>query len=187
MTYEPTVWATGDKITADKLNKLEDAVVSADEQLSSLEAAKEASDEQIGKLESAVEGIPSIMLIHSILSVDAEEESDAEPQDESGEADRALGFSSEVWHLDKTYAEIKEAIEEGKIVFAVQRDSLISSVKVEEFYHEDDDYYEYYVILSEGDYVTNDADGQPTCFVLLSDDNGNGDSTLPIDTPGESA
>ena len=44
MSYEKQIWSTGDKITAEKLNHLEDGVSSISEEIAAIPSGKDGSD-----------------------------------------------------------------------------------------------------------------------------------------------
>lgn len=157
MSYEPTLWVKGDKITAEKLNKAENAIA----ELSAEQEEKEAQQ---------------FMIVRALLK---EEEEDLEPN--SDEQVRGLdlpNLQTETYELDKTWAELKEAQDNGTFIIGVQKNGLLSSVHVELFEHEDDES-EYVVSMPDETYVTFSEDGYPYALEISQDENGG----IDIDDP----
>jgi len=151
MSYEPTLWVKGDKITAEKLNKAENAIA----ELSVEQEEKEAQQ---------------FMIVRALLK---EEEEDLEPK--SGEQVR-LGLElpnlqAETYELDKTWAELKEAQDNGEFIIGVQKNGLLSSVHVELFEHEEDES-EYVVSMSGETYMSFSEDGYPYALEISQGENG---------------
>lgn len=139
MSYEPTLWVKGDKITAEKLNKAENAIA----ELSVEQEEKEAQQ---------------FMVVRALLK-----EGEEELATKDGEQVRGL---SSMYELDKTWAEIKEAEDEGAFIIGVQKDGLLSSVHVEQFEYDDEEV-EYVVSMSQETYVAYSEDEHPCDMQII--------------------
>lgn len=160
MSYEPTLWAKGDKITAEKLNKAENAIA----ELSVQQEEKEAQQ---------------FMIVRALLK---EEEEDLEPK--SGEQVRGQdlqNLQAETYELDKTWAELKEAQDNGAFIIGVQKNGLLSSVHVELFEHEGEES-EYVVSMSDETYMAFSEDGYPYALEINQGENGSVDIDDPSGT-----
>lgn len=142
MSYEPTVWAKGDKITAEKLNKAENAIA----ELSAEQEEKEAQ---------------KFMIVRALLKKEEEELAA-----KGGEQVRGL---KNVYELDKTWAEIKAAEDEGAFIIGVQKDGLLSAVHVAQFEYDDEEV-EYMVSMSQETYITSSENDYPYSIEISSDD-----------------
>ncbi len=151
MSYEPTLWVKGDKITAEKLNKAENAIA----ELSVEQEEKEAQQ---------------FMVVRALFK-----EGEEELATKDGEQVRGL---NSMYELDKTWAEIKEAEDEGAFIIGVQKDGLLSSVHVEQFEYDDEEV-EYVVSMSQETYVAYSEDEYPCDMQIIPES----DPEDPVNEP----
>ena len=136
MSYEKTTWQTGDVVTAEKLNKLEDGVQNATE-LPSVTA------EDDGDVLTVVEG----------------EWAKATPS--GGGGSLAIGVTSVdgVDTLNKTWQEIHDALAEGKYCVIVEStENFLSQTYVSTVMSGDGSYV---IFVDEDAYVASSASGYP--------------------------